>query len=324
MTRETALVTHPDFLFHDTGPFHPESPARLRAIEAMLARQELTDPTLKKLNRLIPEPSALEWITAVHDPGYVASVEEWCKLGLSRLPTGDTEISRASYQVALLAAGAAITAVDAVFSKQVRNAFCVVRPPGHHAEYQGGMGFCVFNTVAAAARYTQKKYGVSRVLIIDWDVHHGNGTQQIFEEDPSVLYISLHQSSWYPFTGAVWERGTGRGEGYTVNIPLAKGSGDAEYLKAFTSLVIPAAEAFMPEVVLISAGFDAHRDDPLSGTEVTEEGFDHLLRMTMDISRQSTDGRIISVLEGGYHVGALTRCVERHLRLLLTYGISKT
>ena len=285
----------------------------------MLAHSALNDPAMQHLVHLVPEPAALEWITAVHDPTYVASVHEWCKLGLSRLPTGDTEISRVSFDVAVLAVGAALSAIDAVFTRQVRNAFCVVRPPGHHAEYHGGMGFCIFNTVAAAARYAQKRFGVSRVMIIDWDVHHGNGTQEIFEEDASVLYISLHQSSWYPFTGAVWERGTGQGEGYTVNIPLSQGSGDAEYRQAFKTQVVPAAEAFKPELVLISAGFDAHREDPLSGTEVTEEGFDDLLRMTMDVAALSAGGRIVSVLEGGYHNAALTRCVARHLHLLLTY-----
>ena len=285
----------------------------------MLARQNLSNPSFQHLKQLVPEPAELEWLAAVHDPGYVASVRQWCQLGLSRLPTGDTEISRVSFDVAVLVVGAAIAAVDAVLTKQVRNAFCAVRPPGHHAEYRGGMGFCVFNTIAAAARYAQKHHNLSRVLIIDWDVHHGNGTQQIFEEDASVLYISLHQSALYPFTGAVWERGLGQGEGFTLNIPLSEDSGDAEYLDAFRTQVVPAAMAFKPDLVLISAGFDAHREDPLSTMQLTEEGYDELLRMTMDVAAESSDGRIVSVLEGGYHIGALTRCVERHLHLLLNH-----
>lgn len=314
----TAFITHNDYMTHDTGPFHPERAARLQAIMGRLVDVQTGDQT-SPLNRLIsinPQPAEVSRITAVHAPAYVEAVPHWCNMGYSNLPTGDTAICPVSYDVALRAAGACLSGVDAVMEGRITNAFCAVRPPGHHAEYDLGMGFCVFNNVAIAARYAQQRYGVERILIIDWDVHHGNGTQHIFEADPTVFYVSIHQSPHYPFTGMASETGEGKGEGYTLNIPMRAETGDAEYLVAFNEQVIPAARAFRPELILISAGFDAHRDDPLSGTLVTEEGFAQMTQMLRDLARVSCDGRLVSVLEGGYDIAGLARCVEEHLLVL--------
>lgn len=314
----TAYLTHADYLTHDTGPFHPETPARLERINTRLdqvRRQDHASP-LHRLVDVTPYRADIERITAVHASQYVDAVARWCRQGYSDLPTGDTAICRASYDVALLAAGAGLAAVDAVLNGQTTNAFCAVRPPGHHAERDRGMGFCIFNNVAVAAWYAQNHYGLERVLIIDWDVHHGNGTQQIFADDPTVFYMSIHQSPLYPFTGMAWETGVGKGEGYTLNVPVSPGTGDDVYFKTFEERFIPTAMKFHPDCVFISTGFDAHRDDPLSHTLVTEDGFTTLTQMVVDLARACCGRRLVSMLEGGYNLDALALCVERHLTVL--------
>ncbi|MEC4672971.1 MAG: histone deacetylase, partial [Nitrospirota bacterium] len=254
------LVSHPAYLEHDMGRQHPESPERLRAI---LARLE-SSGTMAKLTHIEPRKASVESISRVHDPAYVQRMEKSAPSSGYASLDPDTSMSPGSLNAAYLAAGGALAAVDAVMDRQVDSVFCAVRPPGHHAEANGAMGFCLFNNVAIAARYIQERHKLKRVLIVDWDVHHGNGTQHSFEDDPSVLFFSTHQYPHYPGTGAEDERGKGKGEGATINIPLSGGQGDEAYQDIFQRILVPAAEAFRPEFVLISAGFDAHRDDPLA------------------------------------------------------------
>jgi acetoin utilization deacetylase AcuC-like enzyme len=220
----------------------------------------------------------------------------------------------------LFAAGGALAAVDAVATGVLLNVFCAVRPPGHHAESDSPMGFCLFNNVAIAARYAQQHYGISKIAIVDWDVHHGNGTQEIFYSDPSVFYISLHQYPFYPGTGGRAETGTGKGEGYTLNVPMRAGSGEAEYLKAFREEILPRLNMYRPELLIISAGFDAHRDDPLANIELTEASFATLTAMLMEVAGKYCQHRIVSVLEGGYNLQALSHSVEAHINELLKAG----
>lgn len=314
----TAFITHPDYLLHDTGIFHPERPARMTSILSTLDRIKSvsSDSLLNNLLYMTPEPADPANIKAVHETDYVDTLPLWCREGLQELPTGDTTICPDSYDVALMAVGAGLMAVDAVMDGRARNAFCCVRPPGHHAESNRGMGFCLFNNIAIAARYVQSKYRADRVAILDFDVHHGNGTQEIFYADPSTLYISIHQSPHYPYTGMSWERGEGDGEGYTLNIPVEAGAGDELYFKTYTDIILPAISGYTPDVLFLSAGFDAHRDDPLSGTEISDEGYKEMMRLTLDIADAICDGRVISMLEGGYDLDALSRCTVDHLTAL--------
>ncbi|HXF93867.1 MAG TPA: histone deacetylase [Nitrospiraceae bacterium] len=309
----TGFIYHPAYLNHDMGPGHPESPERLRTI---VERLESTG-TMRKLVRIEPVTAPDEWILQVHTADYVADLK-------SRAPTSgrvsldpDTSMSPGSLAAAYLAAGGALAAADAIMAGQVEHAFCAVRPPGHHAESNRAMGFCLFNNVAIAARYLQRKHGLGRVLIVDWDVHHGNGTQHSFYDDPSVLFFSTHQFPHYPGTGRATERGKGPGEGFTINVPLAAGEGDQEYFDVFQRVLVPAADAFRPDFVLISAGFDAHKDDPLAGMGLTEEGYAGLTRIVAAIARRHSRKRILSCLEGGYNLAALSASVERHLLTLL-------
>jgi len=312
--RGTGFVYDPAYLDHQTGPGHPESPERLKAIVARLERTGL----MAKLTPLRPTPAPLEWITTIHSPAYVAQVEQACQTGRQVLDAADTTICAESYRVALLAAGGVLGAVDAVMAGSVRNAFCAVRPPGHHALRDQAMGFCLFNNVALGARYVQGKYHLAKVLIVDWDVHHGNGTQAAFNGDPTVLYLSVHESPFYPGTGAATETGTGPGEGSKVNVPLPAGSGDEAYLKAFEEVLKPKALAFRPDFVLISAGFDAHHGDPIGSMEVTTRGYEQMTRIVREIAEHCCAGRVISVLEGGYNTEALAESVEAHLRVFLS------
>ena len=229
----------------------------------------------------------------------------------------DTRLAPESLRVAKLAAGGVLAAVDAVVAGRARNAFATVRPPGHHALPGRAMGFCLLNSVAIAARYAQQKHGLKRVLIVDWDVHHGNGTQAMFYDDPSVLYFSTHQNPYYPYTGQAKEMGVGAGEGTTVNVPLVAGSGDTEIVEAFCNKLVPAADKFKPNFVLISAGFDAHRDDPLAGLGVTAEGYGSLTQIVIEIARRHAGGRIVSALEGGYRLEALSDSVVTHVGMLM-------
>jgi len=257
-------------------------------------------------------------ILRVHDPDYLRKLELACRRGDLTLDSEDTYLSKNSYSIALLSAAGAIAGAEAVATGKADRAFCAVRPPGHHAARAEGMGFCLLNNAAITARYLQARHGVSKVMIIDWDVHHGNGTQSIFYEDPSVFFFSIHENPafLYPGTGRRWETGKGAGVGTTLNAPMAPGAGDDDYRLAFEQLVAPAAERFRPEVLILSAGFDAHRDDPLADIQLTEEGFRFLSRFTIELANRFCGGKIVSLLEGGYERESLTRCTEIHIREL--------
>ncbi|ULA64901.1 MAG: putative deacetylase [Nitrospira sp.] len=310
---KTGLVYDPRYLEHDMGMGHPESPNRLRAIVQRLEQSG----TMAQLTRIEPHMAEDEWIIQVHTAAYLASLKQRAPAsGLVSLDP-DTSMSPGSFTAAYLAAGGALAGIDAIMNKQVDHAFCAVRPPGHHAESGRAMGFCLLNNVAIAARYAQKKHGLSRILIVDWDVHHGNGTQHSFEDDPSILFFSTHQFPHYPGTGRESERGRGAGEGYTINVPMESGEGDDEYRAVFRNVLVPAAEKFKPELVIISAGFDAHKDDPLASMGLTETGYAELTGIVAGIAKKHAQGRMLSSLEGGYNLTALAASADAHVRALL-------
>jgi len=312
----TGLIYHPDYLLHDTGGYHPESPLRLKAITGRLEETGL----MRRLTVVRPDPprpDLSDWMGRVHPTVHLNRMERLQpETGIARIDA-DTVMSPQSFRVARLAVEGLLTAADGIVAGRLKNAFCAVRPPGHHAESSRAMGFCLLNNVAIAARYLQGRHGFKRIMIVDWDVHHGNGTQHIFEEDPTVFYFSIHQFPLYPGTGRADEHGRGAGEGYTLNCPLPPGKGDDDYIAVFEKSLRPAFEAFRPDFILISAGFDAHRDDPLANMRVTEDGFGEMTRMVMKWADIHSGGRILSCLEGGYNLDALARSVERHLNVYL-------
>jgi acetoin utilization deacetylase AcuC-like enzyme len=310
---KTGLIYDPRYLDHDMGAGHPESPQRLRAIMQRLEQSGVA----AALARIEPRKAEDEWVTLVHQPKYVAFLNQQAPAQGRLSLDADTSMSPGSLAAAYLAAGAALAGVDAIMAGRAQHVFCAVRPPGHHAEADRAMGFCFFNNVAIAARYAQKRYGLRRVLIVDWDVHHGNGTQHSFDEDPSVLFFTTHQYPHYPGTGRATERGTGAGEGFTINVPMEAGEGDDEYRTVFQKVLVPAADAFKPELVIISAGFDAHRDDPLASMGLTETGYADLTAIVSGIAVRHCGGRLLSSLEGGYNLKALSMSVERHIRVLM-------
>ncbi len=311
---DVGFVYHEEYLEHDTGPAHPERPARLSTLVEHLIRIGMT----KRLRQIRPVPASLEWIQKVHPLSYIQMIERRCLGGETVLDGEDTHVCKKSYAVALLAAGGVLRAVDEVMRGNTTKVFCAVRPPGHHAETETVMGFCLFNNVAIGARYAQQKHGVGRVAIIDWDVHHGNGTQEIFWKDPTVLYISTHQYPLYPGTGASNEVGEGAGKGFTLNCPIRPGSEEKEFLEAFDKLIVPALRKFRPELLMISSGFDAHRDDPLANINLTAQSFAKLTEIACEIASKYCGGKIVSVLEGGYNLPALAESVEAHLKILET------
>jgi acetoin utilization deacetylase AcuC-like enzyme len=309
---KTGFVYHEDFLLHNTGAWHPERADRLESITENLTSTGL----IEKLKNLTPEPAKIKWIETIHTPEYIKSVENVCKLGYTNLDA-DTTICVESFRIALLAVGSGILASDKIMNGCIHNAFCAVRPPGHHAEKKRAMGFCLFNNVAITARYLQQKYSLNKILIIDWDVHHGNGTQNAFYDDPTVFYFSVHQSPHYPGTGLISETGIGKGEGFNLNVPLPAGLGDKEYIEIFQSKLLPAAQKFKPDFVLVSAGFDAHRDDPLSGMQLTETGYAKLTDIVVSLADEFCQGKLISLLEGGYNLEKLASSVAAHIDVLL-------
>jgi acetoin utilization deacetylase AcuC-like enzyme len=289
----------------------PESAGRITAIRDHLKRCGLLDRLLQ--NR--PGPCGREDLERVHAPSYIDRVEAACRRAPENLDP-DTGVSAGSWEAALTAAGGAVAACDTVMGGLARTAFVACRPPGHHAEADRAMGFCLFNNVAVAARHLQQRHGLARVFIVDWDVHHGNGTQHAFEDDDTVFYFSTHQFPFYPGTGHRGERGRGRGIGYTLNMPLTAGAGDADYATLFRSVLLPAIDGFRPEFILISAGFDAHRDDPLAGMALSEAGYREMTAIVRQAADAHCGGRIVSVLEGGYDLKALASSVEAHLEAL--------
>ena len=307
------FVYDPRYLGHEMGRSHPESPERLRTICAQLQ----SSGTWSRLHQLTPRRAERQWVELIHDASYVDSLERRSPANGYASLDPDTSMSPGTLEAAFLATGGALAAVDAMMNGDIDQAFCAIRPPGHHAEADRAMGFCFFNTVAIAARYIQQHYGVQRVLIVDWDVHHGNGTQHAFYDDASVMFFSTHQFPYYPGTGRATETGEGQGKGLTINVPFSGGQGDDEYREVFQKVLVPAADTFQPEFVLISAGFDAHRDDPLASMDLTEQGYAELTRIVASIAKNFSGGRILACLEGGYHLQALAKSVDHHLLALL-------
>jgi acetoin utilization deacetylase AcuC-like enzyme len=304
----TAFLADPVAKEHDPGPGHPEQAARWDA-----ALQGLGDNP-RFYSR--PRAATTDELALCHTRDYIRQARADVQSGAPVLSTGDTDICARSFDVALRAAGTCLNAVDIVMGGEARNAFCIVRPPGHHATADRGMGFCLFNNIAIAARYARQHHGASRIAIADWDVHHGNGTQDIFYSDPSVFFFSTHQSPWYPATGAANETGEGEGVGTTLNCPFPAGSGRAEILGAFTDHFAPRMAAFQPDLVLISAGFDSRAGDPLGNFTLTDADFADLTTVMMEIADKYAGGRLISVLEGGYNLDGLRKAVYAHSHTL--------
>lgn len=308
-----ALITSPFYLKHDSSD-HPENASRLRAIESALDASGLRE----RLLALTPQPATLEQITAVHLETYVEALEQVMSKAPGYIDPAPTYIVPESFEVAVLAAGGAIRAVDAVLDGQAEAAFALVRPPGHHATPERAMGFCLFNNLAIAARHAQQR-GQPRVLIVDFDVHHGNGTQDAFYADPSVFFISTHQyqPGFYPGTGGADETGAGSGKGFTLNVPLPAGAGDAAFERIAAEILEPAADRFAPNVLLVSAGFDAHWRDPLASLQLSLAGYARLMRALRQIAARHCGGKIVLTLEGGYDLRALAGGLTTVLRVLL-------
>jgi acetoin utilization deacetylase AcuC-like enzyme len=313
MAPAAALMADPIFREHLMGREHVERPERYDAVMAGLEHAGLVD----KLVRVEPRAITALELELCHSPEYLHIAREDIDAGHPYLRTGDTDITPNTWKVAVQAAGGVLSAVDAVIAGSVRNAFCAVRPPGHHANRIRGMGFCVFNNVALGARYAQRRHGVDRVLIVDWDVHHGNGTQDIFYEDPTVFFFSTHQWPLYPGTGRADETGAGPGRGTTMNFPLPAFSGRAEILPIFQQALAPAADRFRPDLVIISAGFDSREGDLLGRFTLTDGDFTDLTREVMAIADRHAQGRLVSVLEGGYALDGLASAAAAHVAALL-------
>jgi acetoin utilization deacetylase AcuC-like enzyme len=306
----TLLFSHPACTQHDPGPMHPESPARLRAV---LSRLEGSD--FAALERREAPLASREQVARVHPGGYVdavlAAVPERGHVGLD----ADTILSPASGEAALRAAGAVAAAVDAVVAGEAANAFCAVRPPGHHAEPGRAMGFCLFNSVAVGALQARAVHGLTRIAVMDFDVHHGNGTQAMFWDDADLLYASTHQMPLYPGTGHAEERGAA---GNIVNAPLSPGAGSGDFRKAMTGIILPAITDFVPDLVMISAGFDAHADDPLAGLNFQDQDYAWATDQLLALARETCGGRLVSTLEGGYDLGALADSAAAHVASLMS------
>ncbi|HEY9206578.1 MAG TPA: histone deacetylase [Candidatus Methanoperedens sp.] len=306
--KRTGIIYHPDYLKHETG-LHPERKERLLSIIAHLKDTGM----MKRLALVRPRYAGPDEIQYIHTPGYIERVKKYSEMELQL--DLDTILSKESYNVALLAAGGAITAVDSVLDG-LDSAFALVRPPGHHALPDKGMGFCIFNNIAIAARHAQKK-GKKRVLIVDWDVHHGNGTQEAFYENPSVLYFSTHEYPHYPGTGWLDEVGSGEGEGYNINVPLPAGTDDSGFAAAFEEILIPAALEFRPDMILISAGQDACADDGLARMRMSPEGFGVLASIVKSIANKTCNGKVVATLEGGYDLRLLASSVAAVLEVFM-------
>lgn len=308
MSLDTRLYIHPTMTLHNPGPGHPESPQRLKTLYKSLEESPIPGTVSVQ-----PSPASQDTIARIHEDHHIRAVEQ--ARGHCRSLDADTSTSEKSVEAAYLASGAGIQAVDDMLSGQSKTGFVLSRPPGHHAEADRVMGFCLFNTIAVAAAHARSK-GLERVMIVDWDVHHGNGTQHSFYEDPNVLVFNTHQFPFYPGTGRQSEVGGGDGRGFTVNCPLPPGMADGDYVKAFKELLVPVAEAYKPELILVSAGFDAHSRDPLGAMNVSEDGFGDLCGIVLDLAERFSEGRLTLFLEGGYDLEGLEKSVRACLQVL--------
>ena len=305
----TGFLYDPRFLDHDPGRGHPERRERLSSAIDYLRRQ----PWFANLVQVSGAEADRRWLQTIHTDAYIERAERVCRSGAPYLDVSDVGVCPSSTRVARLVTGSLMAMADQVIAGEVDNGFVLARPPGHHAEADMALGFCLYNSVAITARYLQQQYGLNKILILDFDVHHGNGTQHSFEEDPSVLYVSIHQYPYYPGTGATSESGIGRGAGATLNCPMPAGAGDAHYEAAWRERILPAVEAFAPEMILVSAGFDAHRDDPLAQINLSTTFFAWMTSRLMELADRHSAGRLVSVLEGGYNTEELPRCIATHL-----------
>ena len=297
--KKTGVIIDERFLNHDPGPFHVESPERLRVIYQRLEEPEFRD----RFKKFFPRMAREEELCWNHTPEYVRRIASLAGKEAELDP--DTRVSPGTWEAAVLAVGAVFAGIDAIISKHIHNGFALVRPPGHHAEANRAMGFCIFNNIALGAHYAREARSLSRILIIDWDLHHGNGTQWSFYDRDDVLYFSTHQFPYYPGSGSLKEIGRGQGEGFTVNVPLPAGCGDGEYLTIFKEILVPIARAFKPELILVSAGFDPYYADPLGGMMVTPVGFAYLTRILIELADEVCQGRLLLCLEGGYNLAGL-------------------
>lgn len=308
----TLYYYHDDFLRHDTGVAHPECAARLSSIDAALSR-----PEFKALHKITPQLNdrAQQYITLIHSQHHLDHILNTAPTQGHAYLDADTVMSPGSVNAALLAVSSVCDAVDRLLTQQANNAFCALRPPGHHAEADRAMGFCLFNNIAIAAAYASRQHGTKRIAIVDFDVHHGNGTQQAFYQEPNVLYASSHEMPHYPGTGYPSETGVGN----IVNVPLSAGDGGAEFRHKYRNIILPAIKKFQPDLILISAGFDAHKDDPLASIRLEEDDFAWVTQQLVDIAEQCCAGRILSLLEGGYNLNALAQSVAAHVHTLMKH-----
>ncbi|MBW2636657.1 MAG: histone deacetylase [Deltaproteobacteria bacterium] len=309
MLLKTGIVKDYTYLEHDPGSFHPETPRRLQAIYEILESRDMKGNYVA----IKPRSASYREIAMNHGETYIDLVAATSGKRYYSLDP-DTQTSARSYETALLAAGGVCNAIDSVIEGKVDNAFALVRPPGHHAEYGSGAGFCIFNNIAIGARHAMKKHGMKRVLIVDWDLHHGNGTQHSFYNEKGVLYFSTHQSPFYPGTGGIDETGRGEGLGYTINVPLRSGPGDAEFVRIFKKILEPVAERFEPEIILLSAGFDIYKKDSMGGMNLSTSGFANLTRILMNIAETYCGSRFIATLEGGYNIDGQAQSVKAVLK----------
>lgn len=304
------ILSSPENDAHDTGPLHPEHPGRIAAVLDGVARAGMRD----QVEVPAEHPGTSAAIVRTHAPELAAELEEAIERGEPFFHVPDNPLSSGTARAARAAVSTALTAADALWrEKRARRAFVVARPPGHHAERATAMGFCFFNTIACVADALRTIEGIDRVFILDWDVHHGNGTQHLFESREDIYYASLHRYPFYPGTGAAQERGVGPGEGCTRNVPLPAGTGDTHWLREFDRVIVPEIDRYRPNAVLISAGFDAHRRDPLGGMELTEQAYGEMTQRLVALADRHADGRLLSLLEGGYDMEGLARSVQQHV-----------
>ena len=313
--KKTGFLFDQRYLLHDTGPYHPEMPERLQAIYQGIEEAGL----IPKLRMIAAVRAELKWVEAVHSVEYIRRFEETCFSGQRTLDSPDNRMCTETYETALLAVGGVLQTVDLVMQNEIDNAFCAIRPPGHHAEVSEAMGFCYFNNIAIAARYLQQQWKIPKVGIIDFDVHHGNGTQHIFEKDPTVFYYSIHQhpSFAYPGTGREFEKGSVDGYGFTKNTPVLPGQGDEEYRHYIKRDLAPTFNHFKPDMILVSTGFDGHMDDDMSDVKLSTEAFSWIMEAIFQLAEDQSKGKLISILEGGYSLKRLPELARNHVQVLL-------